>query len=61
MWAPIVVQEMWGFGQVWLEVRHWSFCEQCDRLEREGIGCVIMLKINFGTRIMFYQDLEILG
>jgi hypothetical protein len=56
-----VVQEMWGFGLVWLEVRHWSFCEQCDRLEKEDIGCVIMLKINFGTLIMFYQDMEILG
>jgi hypothetical protein len=32
-----VVQEMW-IGLVRLGVGHWSYCEQCDRLEGDLIG-----------------------
>jgi hypothetical protein len=34
--VPIVVQELWGFGLVGLGVRHWSYCEQCDRVGKGG-------------------------
>jgi hypothetical protein len=29
--------------EIWVGAGYWSYCEQCDRLEKEGIGCVIVL------------------